>query len=251
MSSSTIYAMRTIFLADAHLTSSDEKNYRHVCLFLRELIGLTETLFIMGDLFDFWLGFPSRSFIAPHEPVLQVLDELTRSGCRLVYFEGNHDFHLGEVFSQRLGAEIHTGPAIMNVQGKRLYLCHGDQLNSEDYGYRLLRTMLHNRAVNSLVRVFPPAIALQIRKRLQKTSRKGYAAKGARWNYTEIIRKQGRTLNSHGIDGLVTGHFHLPLCEKLDDSEFTILSLGDWMEKYTYGEMIAGELYLKKYHPIC
>jgi UDP-2,3-diacylglucosamine pyrophosphatase LpxH len=49
---------------------------------------------------------------------------------------------------------------------------------------------------------------------------------------------------------MVTGHFHLAYCEKIAESRFTILSLGDWMDKYTYGEMVDGELLLQTYQPV-
>lgn len=238
--------MRTIFLADAHLAAPTDRNYRLLLRFFRDLEGDTETLFIMGDLFDFWLGFPSNP-LPQFDELLAGLQSLVQSGCRLVYFEGNHDFHLGPVFRERLGAEVHTGPAIITVQGRRLFLCHGDQINRSDRGYRLLRLLLHNPLAAVLVNYVPPSIALRIRARLQHASRAGYQAKLQRWDYREIIRTFARTAREQGCDGLVTGHFHLPFCEELDGSPFAILSLGDWMEQFTYGEISAGTLSLQTY----
>jgi len=238
--------MRTIFLADAHLVSPNEHNYRLLLQFLRELEGNTETLFIMGDLFDFWLGCPSNPF-SQFDEVLVALQSLVQGGCRLVYFEGNHDFHVGAIFRQRLGAEIHTGPAVITVQGRRLFLCHGDQINRLDRSYRLLRLLLHNRLAAALVNYVPPSFALRVRARLQSASRAGYQAKLQRWNYRAIIRTFARTVRGQGCDGLVTGHFHLAFCEELDGSPFAILSLGDWMEQFTYGEISAGTLRLQTY----
>jgi UDP-2,3-diacylglucosamine hydrolase len=238
--------MRTIFLADAHLTAPTEHNYRLLLRFLRELEGNTETLFIMGDLFDFWLGFPTNPF-RQYDEVLVALQSLVNSGCRLVYFEGNHDFHLGPVFRQHLGAEIHSGPEIMTVQGRKIFLCHGDQINREDIGYRLLRQLLHNRVIATAINHVPPAIALKIRAYLQSGSHAGYLIKNQRWDYPEIIRTFARVVREQGCDGLVTGHFHLALCEELDGSPFTILALGDWLDQLTYGEMTAGTLCLKTY----
>jgi UDP-2,3-diacylglucosamine hydrolase len=238
--------MRTIFLADAHLASPGDSNYRLLLRFLRELEGNAETLFIMGDLFDFWLGFPSQPF-RQYDAVLDALLSLTRSGCRLVYFEGNHDFHLGSIFRDRLGAEIHTGPAVLQVQGRRLYLCHGDQINRADRGYRLLRRLLHNRPVAATVAHFPPSLAMLIKERLQHASRSSYQTKSARWDYRGIIRNFAGTVRDMECDGLVVGHFHLAFRETLDGPPFTILSLGDWMEQFTYGEMVDGELLLKTY----
>ena len=238
--------MRTIFLADAHLGTPVDRNYRLLLQFLAELKGNTETLFIMGDLFDFWLGFPSNPF-RQYDAVLDALRSLLASGCRLVYFEGNHDFHLGHVFRERLGAEIHTGPAILTVQGRRLFLCHGDQINAADHGYRLLRRLLHNQFIATAVAHFPPKLAVRIKERLQHTSRAAYPAKLARWDYRAIVRDFARILQRQGCDGLVTGHFHLGFREELDTPPFIILSLGDWMERFTYGEMVEGELLLKSY----
>lgn len=238
--------MRTIFLADAHLVSPDEQNYRLLLRFLRDLEGNTETLYIMGDLFDFWLGFPSNP-LRQFDEVLVALQSLVRCGCRLVYFEGNHDFHLGAIFRQRLGAEIHTGPAVITVQGRRLFLCHGDQINRRDRGYRLLRLLLHNRLAAALVNHVPPMFALRVKVRLQRASRAGYQDKLQRWDYRAIIRSFARNVRKEGCDGLVTGHFHLAFCEDLDGPPFVILSLGDWMEQFTYGEITAGTLSLKTY----
>jgi UDP-2,3-diacylglucosamine hydrolase len=245
-SDSTIPSMRTIFLADAHLVSPDDHNYQLLLRFLREREADTETLFIMGDLFDFWLGFPSNP-LGQYEPVLDALERLTRCGCRLVYFEGNHDFHLGAVFRDRLGAEIHTTPSVMTIQGKRLFLCHGDQINRSDYEYRFLRLLLHNPLAAAAVTCCPPSLALRIRERLQKASRASYQANSNRWNYREIIRTFARSLKDEGCLGLITGHFHLAFHEQLQDEPFDILSLGDWMEQFTFGELDAGELKLKTY----
>jgi len=240
--------MRTIFLADAHLTSPDDLNYRLLLRFLRSLEGNTDALYIMGDLFDFWLGFPSQPF-QQFNAVLDALQALNRSGCRLVYFEGNHDFHLGDTFRSRLATEIHTGPAIVTLQGRRLFLCHGDQINRADHGYRFLRMILHNRITAAAVNHFPPSLALAIKNHLQHTSKAGYQVKTERWNYREIIRDFARSAREKGCQGLVTGHFHHALCENLEGSSFLILSLGDWIEQFTYGEMSGGELSLQTYRP--
>lgn len=240
--------MRAIFLADAHLVSPEDTNYRLLLRFLSELEGELDTIYIMGDLFDFWLGFPSHHF-TQFDAVLDALERLVLRGCRLVYFEGNHDFHLGAIFSKRLNAEIHVGPAIECVQGKRLYICHGDQINREDRQYRLLRFLLRTRLAAAGVRYFPPSWADKIRKGLQKRSQAGYLVKTARWDYRQILLDFASRLQKEGCDGLVTGHFHLALRENVPETLFTVLSLGDWMEQFTYGEMLDGNLRLMTYSP--
>jgi UDP-2,3-diacylglucosamine hydrolase len=154
---------------------------------------------------------------------------------------------MGPIFRQQLGAEVHSGPAVVYLQGRRLFLCHGDQVNSRDRGYRLLRLFLHSRLAAVAANYVPPSVVLRIRTRLQRASRACYQTRLQRWNYREIIRTFARDVRVQGCDGLVTGHFHLAFCEKLDAPPFTILSLGDWIDQFTYGEMTAGTLSLKTY----
>ncbi|MEI6209400.1 MAG: UDP-2,3-diacylglucosamine diphosphatase [Desulfuromonadales bacterium] len=238
--------MRTIFLADAHLKDQTEENFQLLLRFLQELEGSTDSLYIMGDLFDFWVGFPSNPF-RQYDSVLAALERLVVSGCRLVCFEGNHDFHLGDVFSHRLKAEIHPSPIIREIQGRRLYLCHGDQINRADHGYRLLRLFLHNPIAAAAVRIVPPALAFKIKSKLQHSSQSRYHIASARWDYHAIIKEFALETLQKGCTGLVTGHFHMAFCEQFNDATFTILSLGDWMKQFTYGEMRDGELRLMKY----
>jgi UDP-2,3-diacylglucosamine hydrolase len=248
-SESKIHPMRTIFIADAHLAEPTDLNYRLMLRFLQELKGNTETLYILGDMFDFWLGFPDNPF-RQYDQILDALLALKNSGCRLVYFEGNHDFHLGPVFRDQLGAEIHTGPHTSIIHGKRIFLCHGDQINLQDRGYRRLRTILRHPIVKTAVRYIPPSLAMAVKARLQHSSRSEYQVKAARWDYREIVRGFAASLRTEGCQGLVTGHFHLAYCEKSADGSFTTLSLGDWMKMFTYGEMVGGELLLKTYNPL-
>lgn len=242
----TISTMRTIFIADAHLHEPSDHNYRMLMRFLHEIQGTTDTLVILGDLFDFWVGFPSQPF-RQHEPLLVSLEKLVAGGCRLIYFEGNHDFHLGTSFSLRLQTEIHTGPAVLTLDGRRLYICHGDQINRKDYGYRLLRLLLHNRLTRLAIPFVPPPLAFQIKQQLQKSSQAGYEKKTARWDYTTMIRDFGESIRTGGCDGLVTGHFHLPFLDQSTDPLFTLLSLGDWISDFSYGEMVDGTISLRTY----
>ena len=214
--------------------------------FFRELEGKADELYILGDLFDFWLGFPVNPF-RQYDDVLAALQSLVSSGCRLIYFEGNHDFHLGPIFSRQLGAEIHRGPAVLELQGRRICLCHGDQINRNDYGYRLLRLLLHNQVTAAAVNHVSPKLAMSIRDILQRRSRAGYGSKARKWHYPEIIREYARSQSSQGCDALITGHFHCSMFEQLSEPAITVLSLGDWIEQFTYGVLENGELRLSTY----
>lgn len=240
--------MRTIFIADAHLNLPSDSNYRLFLCFLKELEGNLDTLYIVGDLFDFWVGFPSNPF-THYEPVIEALERLVKSGGKIVYFEGNHDFHLGSLFSERLKTEIHTEAAIKNIQGKRLYICHGDQINRKDYSYRFLRYLFRSTFAAKAVRFFPPKWAQKIREQLQRRSHAGYKTKKTRWNYHEILMNFAKQLQQQGYEGIISGHFHIEVCDNIPNSNFIVISLGDWMEQFTFGEMENGKLLLKRFTP--
>lgn len=233
--------MRTIFLADAHLHQPDDHNYQVLLRFIRSLQGTTETLCILGDLFDFRIGLPGLVF-PEQEPLLHALEQLHNTGTRLVYLEGNHDFHLGPELASRLGAEIHTGPVTLNLQGRQVYLCHGDLINRADWRYRLLHRALRHPVTVHVGRFVPPAVVHSLRHRLQRTSKGRYSHDQRRWDYTAKIRSFGDFMRGQGCDALVLGHFHQPFIDR--DEQFTLVSLGDWITQFSYAEMLDGQFHL-------
>lgn len=239
--------MRKVFIADAHLRNPEDENYRKLLLFLAGLRGTTETLFIMGDLFEFWIGYRQVPF-THYFPVMEELRQLAESGTRIVFFEGNHDFHMGPFFTETLGARVFKGPAILDIDGKKVYLCHGDQINSRDIGYRLLRFVMHNPLSGALVPIIPAGAVSSLAVRMSRASKQIRQVRKAKWDYLNILRQFAAARFREGCDIMISGHFHLPLLEKTTDGgERTLLSLGDWINQYSYGEWVDGELSLKTF----
>ena len=239
--------MRKIFIADAHLRKPEDENYRQLLLFLEGLRGTTETLFILGDLFEFWIGYRRPPF-THYFPVLERLRQLAVSGTHIVYFEGNHDFHMGPFFRETLRATIHREPAVVDIDGKRVYLCHGDQINSRDIGYRLLRFVLHNRLSGALVPIIPVRGVSSLAVWMSRASRQKRQWRAPKRDYLAMLRQFAAARFSEGCDVVIAGHFHLPLLERMAlDGERTLLLLGDWIDDFSYGEWIDGEIVLKRF----
>lgn len=239
--------MRKVFIADAHLKNPEDENYRILLDFLAGLEGNTDTLFILGDLFEFWIGYRSVPF--PHYfPVMDKLRHLKEHGTDIVYFEGNHDFHMGPFFEETLQAQVFKGPAILDIYGKRVYLCHGDQVNSRDHTYRLLRFMLHSPLTKALTHIVPPAVALYIADWMGNKSRMSHKERRVKWDYAKILKDFAAARFAAGCDVVVTGHFHAPFQERsTEGSERILLSLGDWITQFSYGEWGDGGISLKTY----
>jgi UDP-2,3-diacylglucosamine hydrolase len=239
--------MRKVFIADAHLRNPEDENYRKLLLFLAGLRGTTETLFILGDLFEFWIGYRRVPF-THYFPVMEQLRQLAGSGTRIVFSEGNHDFHMGPFFTETLKATVYRGPAIVELGGKRVFLCHGDQINSKDIGYRLLRFIMHNPLSGALVPIIPPGAVSSLAVRMSRASKQIRRVRKTNGDCLAIMRQFAAARFNEGCDIMITGHFHLPLLEKTTNGgERTLLSLGDWITQYSYGEWVDGELSLKTF----
>jgi UDP-2,3-diacylglucosamine hydrolase len=241
--------MCKIFISDAHLKCETDANYRVLLDFLNRLPEKTDTLFILGDLFEFWIGYPEVPF-RHYLPVLEQLRVLREKGVKIVYFEGNHDFHMGTFFEATLNASVFSGPEVLDLDGKKVYLCHGDQINAADHGYRLLRFLLHNRLTGAIIPLVPPFVASYIAERMGRASRKNHDVRRVKWDYPAILRKFASARFREGCDAVIVGHFHLPLLEETwDNGPRTLISLGDWISHFTYGEWKNGAFSLKRYNP--
>lgn len=240
--------MRRVFIADAHLRNSSDENYRLLLRFLSTLKGNTKSLFILGDLFEFWVGFRETVF-PQYRPMLELLMELRESGTEIIYFEGNHDFHLGRFFSTNLRAVIHPRPAVLNLDGRQVYICHGDQINTKDTGYLLLRFLLHNRLSKTLIPRLPPALVLRVAKQMSRNSKGKHADRNSKWDYRTLLCDFAESRFQQGCDAVISGHFHYPLIHtKIGRGENTLLSIGDWISQFSYGEMTGGRFYLRRYN---
>jgi len=240
-------SMRRIFIADAHLKNPSDENYRHLLRFFTELKGTTKSLFILGDLFEFWVGYQESVF--PHyHPVLQSLQELRAAGTEIVYFEGNHDFHLGHFFTETLHATIYSNPTILNLDGRRIYICHGDQINSNDHGYLILRFLLRSRATRILFSQLPSPIVTRMAKHLSLRSKRKHGERNSKWNYQTLLSNFAEARFGDSCDAVITAHYHYPLLITTKDGrKKTLLSIGDWITQYSYGELIEGQLSLHQY----
>lgn len=236
--------MHAIFIADAHLRNPDNRNYRLVLSFLKEIPDSVDLLVIAGDFFEFWLGDSPEAF--PHyQPVLDALETVTRNGVKLIFFEGNHDFHLGRYFRRAFNADVYPDHAAITMDGKRLFICHGDLINRTDYGYLALRFIFRNPLTRMLAKILPYSVPALIAEKLGKHSKENHKAAETRWDHKQLVRKFAASRFAEGFDTVVTAHYHRPFLESVEGKQ--LLALGDWITQFSYGEWIDGELTLRAY----
>jgi UDP-2,3-diacylglucosamine hydrolase len=238
--------MRAVFLADAHLRQPADANYRALLSFLAEQEGRTDLLALLGDICDFLVGCPESVYPA-YRPLFQALERLQRSGTRLIYVEGNHDFHLAPCFHNGFPCQVLPDGGALELDGQRLLLVHGDLANPADRGYRLLRTVLRSKALCLLIRALPPAWTWQIAERCSGASRRTRSAKRQRWPAREILVSYAQGRLAEGYQTVVTGHFHQPFRQLLDGGE--LIALGDWISQYSYAVWEDRRFRMENYLP--
>ena len=229
----------TYFVSDVHLglkAGGADVVERRFLAFLDALPAETESLFLLGDIFDSWYEY---KYVIPtgHTRVLGRLAALVDRGVKVYFSIGNHDVWAYRYFEQELGMIRLEQPAVVSVAGKQFCVGHGDGLGPVPRGYLLLRSIFHCRFLQRLFSTLHPRWALGFgyawsrHSRLSKTEDwVKYRFRGAEeplWKFAvEFAQK-------HPVDFFVFGHYHTPGEEKLPGGA-SLYVLGDWAHDAEY-----------------
>ena len=204
--------MPVYFISDVHLglgprSEERDKENRLLALF-QNILSTTDELYIVGDLFDFW--FEYRTVIPKgFHRTLAALQAFTDRGIPVKFLVGNHDCWTKDFFSDELGMEVHMTPFEANIQGRRVYLHHGDGLAANDLGYRLIKPVLRNRLAIWLYRWLHPDIGVPLARGSSRTSRTYTSQKD--YGEEEGLLRFARERIQEGVHIVVMGHHHQPL----------------------------------------
>ncbi len=234
------------FIADAHLgqgtAESNRARERDLLAFFDRVGSERAALYVDGDLFDFWFEYghaiPKR-FVR----VLQGLGELRRRGLPVTYVGGNHDFWIGNYLTRELDVAFTDRVLTLSIQGRNIFLAHGDGLGPGDHGYKILRKALRNPVARGLFRWIHPDLGIPLARAVSHTSR--HHTPRPERTEAALVEKLATPWLRQGHDAVVMGHFHLPLHYKGPDGEFLIL--GNWMERRTYARLSEGRFSLHEY----
>jgi len=226
------------FISDLHFhidpTPGDREKLRRLSALFSEIRERRGVLFIVGDLFDFWFEY---RYVIPGEyfPVLRRLSNLTESGVQVHYFAGNHDYWIDTFFPEKLNIQFHPDPIEYAAGDTLLWICHGDGVLEEDRSYRLLKSILRSSWAIKLFRIIHPDLGFKLAKYVSSTSR--HYNKSSLEENRELLEKiyTGYVLDkfSQGYDYVIMGHVHYPHVRTREEQTF--ITLGDWMDHFTYG----------------
>jgi len=235
--------MSTFFISDIHLglagRQEEKEKENRLLSFLASILPSTTQLFILGDLFDFW--FEYRTVIPKgFHRTLAAIQEFTDAGVPVHYLTGNHDFWMKDFFVGELGVTLHREPFEIIVDGKRVFLHHGDGLAQKDLGYRMIKPILRNPVSVWMYRWLHPDIGVPLargssRKSRRHTGQKEYGEEDGMLQFA--ARKIGE-----GVDVVVMGHRHKPVTVPL--SQGLYVNLGDWIAWNSYAVLQNGVMEL-------
>jgi UDP-2,3-diacylglucosamine hydrolase len=234
------------FLSDAHLGAEPHEREapreRALHDFLTSLAGRASHLYIAGDLFDFWFEY-RHAIPRRHFATLAVLRELRRAGVEITYLNGNHDFWLGPFLSEELGLITRHGAVEISLQGRRIWLHHGDGLLGGDLGYKLLKRALRHPLSIGLYRWLHPDLGFPLANRVSLASR--HSRDERRLDGVRLWNEIARPRFAAGFDTVIVGHLHHAFERRQGRNVFFVL--GDWIDQFTYVVLEDGELTMRRW----
>ena len=222
--------MSTLFISDLHLDESRPEIVDVFERFLAEEARGAKALYILGDLFESWIGDDDDSPMA--DRVARALRALSDSGVPIYFMRGNRDFVLGKDFARKAGMTILDDPTVIDLDGKPVLLMHGDTLCTDDVAYQKFRRIMHNRWFQRVALALPLSMRRRIAGRLRGQSQKHIARK------TEAIMDVNQSaveaaMRAHGVRLMIHGHTHRPATHRFDVDGQTAerVVLGDWYDQ--------------------
>lgn len=239
------------FASDFHfgipnLTESIARE-RRVCAWLDSIQHDAHTLFLLGDLFDTWMEY-KRVVPRGFTRFLGKLASLSDAGVHIVVFTGNHDLWMTTYFEQELGATVYKQHKTLKINGKSLFIGHGDGISHLEKSYKRLKYILHHPLCQYLYRCLHPDWGIAIADYFSRLGPKHkYANLAMQTDEKEAQIDFAKQMLQHThFDYFVFGHRHIPLSKELDNGAY-LVNLGDWISHDTYAVFDSQELVLKKY----
>jgi len=229
--------MAKLFISDLHLCAERPNLMGVFAHFLNERVGENDELYILGDLFEAWLG--DDAILPEQRPVIEALRATTTRGIPISVMHGNRDFLLGPDFESHTGCRLIPDPTPLALDGVPALLMHGDTLCTDDIDYQNYRAQVRSPAFIAKVRAMSLqeriAVAAELRaESVQRTDTKQPEIMDVNQQAVE------QCMREHAVAILIHGHTHRPAVHRftLDGRTVERIVLADW---YTHGSVLVYE----------
>ena len=244
---------KALLVSDLHLESSRPDITSSFFSFLQSVRGQCDALYILGDLFELWIGDDEESHLS--SSVANELSLLQSSGTPIYLMHGNRDFLIGSDFSTQCGAQLIEEPYILELGSQRIVLLHGDVLCSGDTDYMEFRAMVRQQAWQSEFR----SRSLEDRQAFAAHAREQsqYATSTKSSEIMDVSPDEvTRLLQKLQLISMIHGHTHRPAVHTLDlpdpiqgVTQAKRVVLGDWDKQGWCGVVTDSGITLEQLPP--
>ena len=216
--------LTSLIISDLHLTNVEGDKVNFFNKFCEDHASKADQLFILGDLFNTWLG--DDVSLTSHKAIISTLKELTKE-TKVFVMVGNRDFLLSHNFEAETGCTLINEPYELEHNTKKFLLIHGDSLCTDDINYQKLKRVLRNPFVQFIFLHLPKNIRLKLTGQLRKKSVEAQSYKSSK--IMDVNQQTTDLLMSKypGYD-LIHGHTHRQKTHTMKN--YTRYVLGDWSQ---------------------
>ncbi|MGR5537984.1 UDP-2,3-diacylglucosamine diphosphatase [Vibrio campbellii] len=226
--------MTTLFISDLHLTPARPDITECFVTFMRSEAIHADALYVLGDLFEFWVGDDDRTSFA--DQIRSEFKALTRSGVSVFFIQGNRDFLLGKRFCEETDITLLSDVCTIDLYGRKVVILHGDTLCIDDVKYQEFRKTVHKPWLQWLFNRIPWFVKKRIVAKVQSDIRDDKKTKSL--DIMDVNQDEvERVMSQNGVNLMIHGHTHRPNRHYFDKNgvEYTRIVLGDW---YTQGSVL-------------
>jgi UDP-2,3-diacylglucosamine hydrolase len=224
--------MATLFVSDLHLDPERPAITELFGRFLDDEARGADALYILGDLFEAWVGDDDPSTAGAF--VADRLRALAASGVPVNFIRGNRDFLLGDDYAKRAGINILPDPAVVMLHGEPTLVLHGDLLCTDDTAYQQVRAQTRDPRWQGDFLAQPLAARLAFAQQARAASQARHGelkASGLSETITDVAPDTVREwFKRYGIRRMIHGHTHRPAIHDEGDGNTRIV-LGDWYDQ--------------------
>ena len=225
--------MTTLFISDLHLDGTRPDITSQFLDFLQLEAAAAERLYILGDLFEAWIGDDDPD--ADKRRVRDALRVLTQRGIPCFLMHGNRDFLIGSQFAADTGVQLIDDGTVVDLYGRKVLLMHGDTLCTDDHAYRRLRRIVRNPVVQWIMRRLSLSQRLRLAAKMRASSKARIESVSRSTPYIMDVNNQAvvDTLRRYHVDCMIHGHTHRPAIHdvEVDGKHATRIVLGDWYDQ--------------------
>ena len=222
--------MMITFISDLHISESQPEIAGQFIDFLENSTKETDALYILGDLFEYWIGDDDPN--PYYKPIISALNNYTASGVTTYFMHGNRDFLIGAIFAKKTGIKILKDPSNIKINDEKIMISHGDIFCTDDREYQITRKLTRDPEWQKMM--LRKSIAERINFAQESRDKSKDHTKYLDENITDVNQDEiNKTFQKNNITKLIHGHTHKPAIHDtlINNIPHQRLVLGDWYEQ--------------------